>query len=115
VHGIIDYAYVAAVSVLPEVAGFSDNKKATLLCRALSGNVLATTALTRAEWGVIKLIPFKGHLLADIAVSLFALNAPWLLKFAGNKRAKYSLIGVGVLGLMAVLLSRPEEMNEQKL
>ena len=38
--------------------------------------------------------------------------APWLLGFAGNARARNTFIAMGAFGLMAGLLSRPEELPE---
>jgi len=109
-HGVIDYAYSAVVAVLPEIAGFKEEEHATTLCRALAGGALAYSSLTKAEWGAVKAIPFKTHLLIDSTTSLFALAAPWLLGFSRNKKARNSILLVGLAGLAASLLTEREEM-----
>jgi len=75
-HGFTDYSYVPLVAAAPTLVGFKDESMAVALTRVLSGSILATSLLTRAEWGLVKVITFKSHLIADIAVGLFALSAP---------------------------------------
>ena len=109
-HGIIDYAYGAIVAALPEMVGFKEEENATKLCRVIAGGALAYSLLTKAEWGAAKVIPFKTHLLIDSTTSVFALAAPWLLGFAQHKRARNSVLLVGLAGLAASLLTEPQEM-----
>ena len=109
-HGFIDYAYVPLVASAPEWVGFKDESTATNLTRLLSGSVLVATLLTRAEWGLVKLIPFKAHLLTDATVSALVMTAPWLAGFAQNTRARNTFLAIGAVGIMASLLTKPEEM-----
>ncbi|WP_139921566.1 hypothetical protein [Hymenobacter sp. DG01] len=111
-HGFTDYSYIPAVATAPETVGFTDEKTATTLCRVLAGNILLTSLFTRAEWGLVRAMPYKAHLMADVAVGAFAASAPWLFGFAENKRARNTFLVAGAFGLMAGLLSRPEEMSE---
>ncbi len=110
-HGLSDYSYIPLVALSPELAGFADEEKAANLARILSGNILLSSLFTRAEWGLVKVIPFKMHLAADTAVGAFALAAPWLFGFAHNTRARDAFLVAGAFGMMAGLLSEPEEMQ----
>jgi hypothetical protein len=109
-HGAIDYAYGAVVAVLPELVKFKQEQKAVTLCRALAGGALLYSLLTKAEWGVARVLPFKKHLIIDFTTSLFALGAPWLLGFAGNAKARNTLLAVGLAGLSASALTQPDEL-----
>ncbi len=109
-HGAIDYTYSAVVAVSPELLKIKQENKATTLCRTLAGGALVYSLLTKAEWGAVKVIPFKAHLLIDKTTSLFALSAPWLLGFSANVKARNTIIGVGLAGLSASLLTQPNEM-----
>ena len=114
-HGLItDYPYVALVGSAPETVGFKDEKTATTLCRILSGGILASSLLTRAEWGLVGAISFKTHLALDIANGIFSASAPYLFKFADNKRARNFFLVAGAFGIAAGLLSQPKEMPENK-
>lgn len=111
-HGFTDYSDTPAVATAPETVGFTDEKAATTLCRVLAGNILLTSLFTRAEWGLVRALPYNAHLMADVAVGAFAVSAPWLFGFAENKRARTTCQVAGAFGLIVGLLSRPEEMPE---
>lgn len=113
-HGLLDYAYITITAHLPEVAGFHKNKKATKLFRALSGVVSVYTIGTRAEWGAVKYLPYKKHLVADAVVSTAVIAAPWVLGFSKNKKATLASVAVGFLGYAIVALSEPENMPVTK-
>lgn len=110
-HGILtDYPYIATVSSAPQLFGFEDEEKAALMTRLLAGGILASSIFTRAEWGWARVMPYKIHLLLDTLGGLTALSAPWALGFSKNARARNTFIAIGVFGLIAGLLSQPEEM-----
>jgi hypothetical protein len=114
IHGIIDYSFALIVPLLPEIAGFKQQKSAGYLCRSLGAGVLVYTGLTKARWGLFPVLPFKKHLLIDFSVSCFTLAAPWLLGFSGKKSATAAVLVTGALGLAASLLTQPLEKSDQK-
>ena len=109
-HGFTDYSYVPLVAAAPSLAKFTDQPTATKLTRWLSGSILASSLLTRAEWGLVRVVPFKAHLVADTAVGVLALSAPWLFGFAHHQRARNAFVVMGLFGIMAGTLSKPDEM-----
>ncbi len=72
-HWLTDYSYVPTVATAPETVGFTDNKTATNLCRLFSGVILTQSIFTRAEWGVVKVMPYKAHVAMDFAAGWLAL------------------------------------------
>lgn len=109
-HGLADYTYVPAVFAAPRLAGFAGDARPARLARAFSVAVLASALCTRAEWGAFKLVPFRAHLALDAASGVLAFAAPWALGFAGDRRARNTFLALGVIGVVAALLTRPEEM-----
>jgi hypothetical protein len=109
-HGFIEHNYVAAVATAPQTAHFENEEKAVLLCRVFSSGVLVTSLLTRAEWGMIRVLPYKAHLAIDLVSSIAALSLPWVFGFAHNHRARNAFLAMGASGLVVTLLSEPEEM-----
>ncbi|WP_299286229.1 SPW repeat protein [uncultured Mucilaginibacter sp.] len=109
-HGFADYTYIPLMAAAPEVFGFEDEDTATLLCRIQGGTVLLTTLLTRAEWGVFKVIPFKTHLLLDLSLGAFSIAAPWVFGFSKNKKARNAFLLMGATSIAASLLTEPKEM-----
>jgi hypothetical protein len=114
VHGFIDYSYALIVPLLPEIVGFKKQKKANIICRSLGAGALGYTLLTKARWGLIRVLPIKTHLVIDFSVSCFALAAPWLLGFSGRKAPTAALIVTGALGLAASVLTEPFEKPDIK-
>jgi hypothetical protein len=112
-HAFTDYSYVPLVASAPDLVGFKDEKAATTLCHVLSSTVLLSSLFTRAEWGPIRVMPYKAHLAIDTLGGLTALTAPWVFGFADNKKARTTFLVMGVFGLMAGLLSKPEEMPKK--
>src|SRR4028118_1472397 len=94
-HGVADYSYAALFSGAPELIGFTDEEAAARLSRVVSGGVLLTSLLTRYELGLIRVLPFKAHLAADVAVGLLTLGAPFLFGFSRNKKARDFFVGLG--------------------
>ncbi|MGV3540373.1 MAG: hypothetical protein ACO1OQ_11210 [Rufibacter sp.] len=113
-HGIAEVGYIPAVASAPESVGFTEEETATTLCRAISGMALVSALVTKAEWGAVKVMPYKLHLGIDFATSVFALAAPWLFGFAGNEKARNTFLAMGVTGLVVGALSRPDEMDPAK-
>ena len=111
-HGFIDYAYALTLPLLAEMVGFNKNKTAKTLCRTLGAVALSYSLLTKARWGLIKILPFKTHLAIDLTISCFSITAPWLLGFSGDKDARNALIISGVLGLTATLLTDAEQQED---
>ncbi|MFD2717353.1 hypothetical protein ACFST9_01420 [Hymenobacter monticola] len=114
VHGILDYSAAPLVAAAPALIGFSDNKNASLLSYVLGGGILALTASTRAEWGLVKSVPFKTHLTLDVVTALTSLSAPWLLGFSKNKKARNTFLAIGATLLATGLLTEKQEMPKYR-
>lgn len=109
-HGVLDYGYSAAIAFSPNLFGFQNQPTATLLMRVLGAAVLATSACTRYELGLIRVLQFKLHLGADVLAGVFSLAAPWLFQFSGAPRARNTFVAFGLLALVVASLTQPDEM-----
>ena len=109
-HGVADYLYAPLTFTAPQMAGFDDEEKATTICQVVGAGLMASTVLTRAEWGVYKVLPFKAHLAIDVVASSLALAAPWLFGFANNAKARNTFIAMGTVGAIVTALTKTEEM-----
>jgi hypothetical protein len=114
VHGILDYSAAPLVAAAPALIGFSQDKTPSVLSYVLGGGILALTACTRAEWGLVKSVPFKTHLTLDVVTALTSLSAPWLLGFSRNKKARNTFLAIGATLLATGLLSEREEMPKYR-
>lgn len=109
-HATLDYLWSGAIAAAPRLAGFKDDETAAAVCKAQAAVASASSMVTRYELGVFKVMPFRIHLMLDLAGGVFGLLSPWLLGFSGNKRARNTVAAFALLELMVVALSQREEM-----
>lgn len=113
-HWPTDYSYVPTVAAAPDLFGFAQNKKAARICRVFSSSILASSLFTRAEWGLIKVLPYKAHVALDFGAGVAALVMPWAAGFANDRRARNTFLVMGIVGitvgLLSGLFSGPEEL-----
>jgi hypothetical protein len=110
-HGVADYTYVPTVMAAPNLAHFARDTTPARLSRGFAAASLANTLFTRAEWGVVKVLPYKAHLAIDAVTGVAALAAPWMFGFSDDRRARNTFLAMGATALAVTLLSRPEEMR----
>lgn len=100
-HGILDYI-TAFVLVLPWVVDYYSSNEDTWKIAAAGALIFLYSVITNYEFGLIKLIPMKVHLVLDILIGLFLVASPWLFEF--NLYTNWTMV-VGFASLLIVLLS----------
>ena len=113
-HAVTDYTYAAFIAAAPELIGYKNEETAAGLSRAVGGEVLLASLMTRYELGLVPAMSFKAHLTADVVVGLLTMTAPWLFGFSDNRRARNTFLGFGAFSVMAVLMTEPREMSENR-
>ena len=113
-HAATDYAYAAFIAAAPELIGYKNEETAAGLSRAVGGEVLLASLMTRYELGLVPAMSFKAHLTADVVVGLLTMTAPWLFGFSDNRRARNAFLGFGAFSVMAGLLTEQREMTENR-
>jgi hypothetical protein len=111
-HGVLDWVYAPTLAALPNLVAFDDDSGPASAARIMAAAAATTTVFTRFEAGLVRLIPFKAHLGLDVALSAFAVAAPWLLGFKDDARARNTFVAVGVFGLAVAALTQPTEMPD---
>jgi len=107
IHAFLDYPVAIALLALPFLLGLgSSNPMALYLSVATGGAALVLTLLTDHETGVVRVIPYKIHLIVDFAVAIVFILAPFLFSFEGLDAYYYWLNGGAVL--IVVSLHKPE-------
>ncbi len=106
-HGMIDYAFAAALIGLPFALGWGGRAKALSVGSGLT--TLGLSMMTRYEFGLLPLVSMKAHLGVDAAESSMLLGAPRMLRgsdaSAGRVLAALGLVG-GVVGSLTQLQPR---------
>jgi hypothetical protein len=103
-HGIIDYIAAPSLMVLPRLLRWP--QRVTTMLTGVGIFHLLYSMFTRYELGVVKVLPYKGHLALDGALAAGTLASPML--FTEAKQESYvgkALIGMAVFEAVVTALS----------
>jgi hypothetical protein len=103
VHGVLDYATVAAFLNAPMVFGFNGTPAA--IAYWMSGIHLLMTGCTDFPLGFFRWIPFKIHGAIELLAGIFLLAAPWVFGFAQQGAARNFFLAIGVVILVVVAVT----------
>lgn len=108
IHAYLDYPVAVALIVLPFVLGLGTSNTFALLLSVITGVVaLILTLFTDHQLGLYRIIPFKGHLIADALIGAVFVVAPFVFSFEGADAYYYWINGTAVL--IVVSLHKQEE------
>ena len=116
IHGILDYIVGVALIMAPSIFGFSElGGPAVLLPRVLGAAAILFSVLTNYEWGVVKVIPMRVHLIVDFLSGTLLAASPWLFGFADEPRNVWAPhVVMGVMEIVVVLMSQTEPRRNLK-
>ena len=103
-HIIADLGYTPLAWMAPALFDFEEETAVATICKVSAAADAVYTALTDAPWGAVKWIPYEVHALLDVAQGAVALAAAATLPIK-NKRAKKTLLAMGITGLVVGTLS----------
>ena len=103
VHGVLDYATVAAFLNAPMVFGFHGTPAAVVYW--LAGIHLLMTGCTDFPLGFFKWIPFRIHGLIELPAGIFLLVAPWVPGLAEDHAARNFFWSIAMVVLVVVALT----------
>ena len=93
-HGLLDYLVGIVLIAAPWLFGFADDGPATYIPVALGAGALVYSILTNYEFGVVRLIPFRVHLLLDVLSGAFLAISPWLFGFSNKVYLPHLIFGL---------------------
>lgn len=102
IHGVIDYVYSSILIVVGLYFGIGTTAGA--VPAIIGAGSILYSLMTAYELGLVKLIPFKGHLALDIAGALVLGGSPWIFGFAD--RVWLPHVGAAILELIVVAMSQ---------
>ncbi len=103
-HGALDYIAATALIVAPFILGLADQSALAHWMSVIAGAGLIVYSLfTNYKLSLTGAIPFKLHLVFDLAAAATFLAAPWIFGFTGVAKIYYIIMGAGVI--LVVLFS----------
>jgi hypothetical protein len=102
-HGMLDYSTVAATALAPKLLRFPRN--ATRLAAGLAGGYLGLSMLTDYPLSAKRVVPFKGHGVAEGVIGLALPALPFALGFARHRAARNFFFGLTALTAVVAALT----------
>ena len=103
IHAYLDYPVAIALIGLPFLLGLGNSNPLALQLSVATGvAALILTILTDHHLGLLKVIPYKGHLLVDGLVGLVFVLAPLIFSFEGLDAYYYWINGATVLFVVSM-------------
>jgi len=102
-HSYLDYPVALGLIAMPFLFGVGATSPLAFWLSVVTGiAALILTIFTNHQFGLIKLIPYKLHLLVDFLVGAAFVVAPFILGFSGFDAAYYWVLGATVLLVVAL-------------
>ena len=112
IHAYLDYPVALALFSLPMLLNLGQSNPLAFWLSVVAGAAaFVLTALTDHETGILRILPYAFHLVADFGVGLVFLAAPFLFGFTGIDFAYYLANALAVLTVIA--LHKPEGRQVQ--
>lgn len=107
IHAYLDYPVAIALIGLPFLLGLGSSNPLAFQLSVITGvAALILTILTDHQLGLIRLIPYRIHLIVDFLVGVVFVLAPFIFSFEGLDAYYYWLNGAAVL--FVVSMHKPE-------
>lgn len=92
IHGMIDYTSSATIAALPRFIKMP--KRASRLFRGLASGYTGLSSVTDYPFGAKRLVPFKAHGAAELAIGAALPLMPWVLGFQKHRAARNLCFGI---------------------
>jgi hypothetical protein len=105
-HGIMDYLLGILIIASPWVLNFAAGGAETWVPVVIGALILAQTAMTDFEPGLVHIIPMRTHLIMDIFIGAALACSPWLFSF--NERVWMPHVILGIVPILMYLVTNKE-------
>ncbi|MFT7059761.1 MAG: hypothetical protein ACJASV_002273 [Pseudorhodobacter sp.] len=113
IHAYLDYPVALGLIIMPIILGLGAVHPLAFWLSVVTGlAALVLTIFTDHHLGVIRILPYKLHLMVDFMVGLAFVAAPFVLGFTGMEAGYYW--GLGAIVLLVVALDNTQEMVPAK-
>ena len=113
IHSWIDYPVAIKLMISPFIFGLGESHiMAYYLTMVTGAAAFILTVLTNHQTGIIRVIPYKIHLVIDFLVGLTFLATPFIFGFEGIDFAYY--LGNGIVVLIVVSSHKPDPVVDRQ-
>lgn len=93
-HGFMDYLVGLLLIISPWALGFARGGAETWVPLWLGVATFIYSLLTNYEWGVVRTISMRTHLMLDILSGIFLAASPWIFHFSDYVYLPHLIVGI---------------------
>ena len=109
-HGIFDCLLALVFLTAPRALHF--NAQITSVMAFIALALISSTLLTRYEWGILRIIPTRLHLILDCYIGIALCFLPLFIRISVPQ--SYLLIALGIVLIFSALLTPSRSPREKK-
>lgn len=109
-HGILDCLLAFIFLATPRLLHF--NTQLTFLMALLAVVIVSSSLMTRYEWGILRVIPTRLHLILDCYIGIALCFVPLFISISVLQ--SYLLIALGITLIFSALLTPSRSPREKK-
>ena len=103
IHAYLDYPVAIGLMLMPFLLGLGESSAIAFSLSVATGvAAFILTILSDHHLGVVKILPYRLHLIVDGVVGAVFVAAPFLLGFSGIDALYYWVLGVTVLAVVTL-------------
>lgn len=114
VHAALEPLIAIVIIAAPWIFGFSDVDDAKAVCIAVGVVMLIAGSMTDWRLSLVRLIPLRMHLMADLLLGAVLILSPLVFGFSDQGGATRFTIIAGVLELIAALATRWDPLEAEQ-
>ncbi len=103
-HGVLDYLNGLLLIAFPWIFNFNNGGVAQNIPLITGIVLIAMSALTNYEAGIVKIIPMPVHLNINVMAGLFLAASPWIFNFSHQVYLPHLSIGIFEIGAGILLI-----------
>lgn len=112
VHGVLDYAAALGLIVLPFILNLGATSPVALWLSVAGGiGLIGYSLATDYSFGLLRMLPFRAHIVLDLAAAAAFAVAPFLFGWSGLTMAYYLTMAGGVIAV--VLVTGSEDVADE--
>jgi len=93
-HGMADYLIAFLLLLIPYALHYNTGSGIGQIFIALGVVTIVYSLITNYEFGILKILPMRLHLLLDVLSGMLLAASPWLFGFHGVVYMPHVLIGL---------------------
>ena len=110
-HGVLDYVVGFIIAASPWLFNYVKMGQETLVPVVMGAAAVLYSLLTNYEFGAIKVIQMRVHLVLDFANGVILAASPWIFGFSDVVYLPHLILGISEIAVVLMTEPKPRGKN----